>query len=371
MKMTKLYFLLKKRLLKKASFIAILLCIPLLAGLFSHFAKNEETGLLRIAICAEESDAYTEGIIESISEGSRVILFRVAENEEAALESVRRGKSDGAWVFKKGLSENVRKLAEGEKVSIIKAYECEESLFAVMAREQVFSCLYADVARIMYENYAGETVDSAEREDIIESYKKTLLEGDLVSFEFENVPVSLEEENYLTAPLRGLLSVMVLLSALAAALYYISDEKEGTYDLVRREARGAVLYMTVLCAVTLSVTVMTLSLIFTGEYTDFLRESAAFLLLIFSSAGLSLLLGTLFFSVRAFASLLPLVAAGALVFSPVFFDLTSLKAFQVLFPTYHYLYAAGGVALLPFAVYCIALNALAFGLHFALSRFRK
>jgi len=57
MKMTMLYFLLKKRLLKKASFIAILLCIPLLAGLFSHFAKNEETGLLRIAICAEESDA--------------------------------------------------------------------------------------------------------------------------------------------------------------------------------------------------------------------------------------------------------------------------------------------------------------------------
>ena len=99
MKILKWFFMLNKRLYKKASFIIILMLIPLCVGLFTSVAQKEKGFLHIILVQTEEGDEISEEIINKLSSSNSVIRFSRSTNPQDATEAVKTGEADEAWIF--------------------------------------------------------------------------------------------------------------------------------------------------------------------------------------------------------------------------------------------------------------------------------
>ena len=75
-KMILYYALLSKRFFKKVSFVILLLSIPLLtAGL--RIVSHQDSGMLKIILCAEDEDLLTKDIMEALMKEKTVLQFTV------------------------------------------------------------------------------------------------------------------------------------------------------------------------------------------------------------------------------------------------------------------------------------------------------
>jgi len=94
----------------------------------------------------------------------------------------------------------------------------------------------------MFEDRANETAPDFDKERLKELFEENYIDGELILFEYaKSGKVDLEGVNYLTSPLRGLLCVVMLMCALAASVYFLADERDGTFTRLSRDRRFFVL----------------------------------------------------------------------------------------------------------------------------------
>ena len=340
------YFLIKKRLLKKTGFLIILLSIPLLTVAFSHFAETEDAGFVTVALACDEGEdrQLCLDAIDEICESSDILYFFKAESPEAAREAVDKGKCDSAWIFCANVSERLDKFARGEETFLCTAYEKGENTLLTLSKEKVFPQFYGEIAYRIYEKWVDKTFGEGEvsAEEMAKVHENMAITGDFVRFEYANSDKAPEFEGsgYLTSTLRGLLSIVMLLCAFAAAMYFLSDDKRGIYAFLPRYGRFAVLAATVLAALTFSAVIITASLYFSGNYGELLSESLLMMAYILALTGFVCLLASVIPGVAAFCVTVPVLTAAALLVSPVFADFSRFRAVQLVFPSYHYLYGS-------------------------------
>ena len=142
---------------------------------------------------------------------------------------------------------------------------------------------------------------------------------------------------YLLAPVRGLLSIVVLLCGLAAALFYLQDEERGTFSWVPYAKKPYIAFACQLIAVVNLSAVMLAALYVSGIGTVFWRELVALLLYAVSCSLFCMLLGQLVGSIKGLCALLPLLAVVMIAVCPVFFDLKAQAPFQIFFPPTYYI----------------------------------
>jgi len=133
-------------------------------------------------------------------------------------------------------------------------------------------------------------------------------------------------------------AILMLLCGLASTMYYINDEKNGTFDWLTPRKKLLVLWTSNFCAVTIAAIFSTIALILSGNYTNFGTETVMMLLYILASASFCTLVGAVIPSRRAFGIIIPIVLIGCLVFCPIFFDLSQYRIIQLLLPPYYYLF---------------------------------
>ena len=97
-KALKFLLLLNKRLLKRPSFLAVLLVIPIVSLLVVMMA-GEEGGIVKIALAGETKKAASGAIIEKLMSDDGLISFELYETEDKALAAVSSSKADAAWIF--------------------------------------------------------------------------------------------------------------------------------------------------------------------------------------------------------------------------------------------------------------------------------
>lgn len=359
------YLLMIKRLLKKPSFLLILLAIPLLTFTFTHFATTEETGFLSIALAKEEESDLANKVIDRIKDSSSMIRFTESSSPAEARKLVESGKCDGAWIFGKDLAEKAISISEGKPATLATAVERSPGTMNDIAKEQIFAAFYEEIAYAMYERYAHDAADDVTAEELAAFHEENGVKGELISFTYEKAgKVDLSTVNYLISPLRGLLSVIMLMCALAAGVYFISDERSGTYTLLSKDRRYIVLYFSHLAALTLASVFVLLALYFTGNFTSLWKELLNVILFALSLAGFSSCLCALIPSVNALCVALPVLCAASLVLSPVFFDIISLRPLQQILPLYHYMTVSANASLTwTLALYAAAATALGYGLY--------
>lgn len=365
-------FMLNKRLLKKASFLFVLCLIPVLVVFMSLFAQ-QDSGVVRIALCSEDrNDVVANRIISTLDTDAGVLDFRITETVEDAYTVVKNGEVDAAWIFHEDLQEKMETYVTGKREPFVTIVEREENVSLQLSREKLYGVLYADLSYNLYTDFIYEelfTPEEVSEQELRDYYDTAFVSDSIVVLERLNMGAITEESNYLTAPLRGMLALVILLCGLAAILYYQKDQERGVYDWLPAKAHIRPAFGTCIAAVVDAALAVILALALSGLFTTIFRELLAMLLYIPAVVAFCMLLGTVCRKADRMGQVIPFVMIITLVLSPIFFNLVSLKPLQILFPPYYYLYAVQDSAYLLYAsIYAGVVFALNYLLHRILNR---
>lgn len=337
------YLLLQKRLLKKPLFLILLILIPVLC-LFYSDAAREESGVLTIALAQEGRDPLASRVIADLAGSSQLIHFRVCETTEEATDLVRREKADAAWLFPADMQQRMEAFAAEPKKSnaFVTVVERESSVLLLLTQEKLGGELYDLCAETVYLNFIRQNIPEmkdASNEELLHYYRNSGISDTLFLFEqTDGTPQEENTANYLTAPVRGLLAVVVILSGIAAAMYYIRDLQLGTFSWVPMQLRPAAELGCLLVATGDLTLAAMISLLVSGLAGPVLVELLALVQYGLCAAVFCMMLCRIFGSVRALGALLPLLVTGMLVVCPVFFDLGMLRQLQYLLPPTYYIH---------------------------------
>ena len=333
------YFMLTKRLFHKISFWVLLLSIPFMIQATNN-AMSGESGVITVILCCEDNSPQTEKIVENLLESGSVIRFKVNNDKDMAIEEVKNHKADAVWYFKDNFGEGLKAHAKHQSVKpVVTVYEREDSIPLQLSHEKLYGAIYSDFSYEVYENFVYTGLvdeDTVSKEEVAEFFDGTKRRGDIVKTETAENYVQ-KKSTYLLTPLRGIMSLMVVLCGLAAAMYFLKDNKEGRYNWMPYRKRIIPAFGQCLSAIVPSVVVAFVSLIFTDIWVSRNAELLSILLFAIASVGFCLFMCVTFKTSGSLGGAIPAIIIVMLAASPVFINIGMLKPIGMLMPTYYYL----------------------------------
>lgn len=367
------YYLITKRLLKKVSFIAILALIPLCTLLMMN-VKDDEKGLLRVALASEApQEALSKEMMDALDSESKIVGYTVFQTSESAIDAVRCGDADVAWVLEDNLSQKIKQNVAGKKIPIVNVYAAEDNILIKASRELMFSKVYSRVAYDVFKGYVERLNLPSEKvtEEILqEAFYVVGSEESLLEFEFKGtVQMDFDESSYLTSPLRGLLATIMLLCAMASTMYFLNDEKNNTFSSFSLKKRWLIFFAGNLSAALLSAVFVLIALAISGLIYNVILEIVSIIIFAIMCSAFSMCLGAISRKPERFSILIPIVFVVTIVFTPVIFTIDIFEPLQVLFPTYLYLFVSKNLIYLGFmALYAVVALVVAISLYVLQSR---
>ena len=234
------YLLLNKRLFKKISFLLILCIVPLLV-LAMRQTANQDSGMLKIMLCQENpSDELSTEVTQSLTSRESVIQYITGASEEKAIDAVRNGSVDAAWIFPDHMQEKINDFTSKSSFEnpILTIVEREDNVALQLSREKLYGALYPYISYSIYYNYIRQNLGQGmfvTDEELKADYEETRVDGGLFRRTYvnnEEVKETEEAGNYLLLPLRGLLSLWLVLCGLAASMYFMQDKESGVFSWV-------------------------------------------------------------------------------------------------------------------------------------------
>ena len=337
------FLLLNKRLYKKATFIMILALIPL-AVLALGIVAKEDSGIVKIALAQEgENEPIYNDIVSNLKSSSKLIYFIEYDSDIAALEAVKTGEVDTAWIFDSELQQKISKFADNSKKrnSVVNVVTREENVVTQLTLEKLSGALYKYISRDFYINYIREDVEELENmsnEELLTYYDNFESNGTL--FVFDNPTNSLSsndtEVNYMTAPIRGLLAIISVICGFAAAMFSIDDDKKGTFAHVKQRNKFFVQFGCIAIAVLNVSIMMFISLMIARVNVTLSRELISLLIFVLCCSAFCMLMSQLLSKIHILGSVIPILTVIMFVFCPVFIDYGGFRKLQYLFaPTYY------------------------------------
>lgn len=333
------FWLLNKRLLKKYSFWMILCLVPaLVAGI--RLASREESGVARIAIYRENPrDELTAEVVRQLTEEKTLLRYVFCETWEEARAMVAGGRADAAWFFPEDLQAALKRVAAGKDVEpVVIMTEREYNVLLMFAREILSGVLYPYYSYEVYKDFVRNECGLGELSDVelLESYNESKMEGNLFRILLLDGTVQ-EDKEYLLTPVRGMLALWLVLCGLAASMYFMQDEREGTYDrmpLQRRLWAAYGMQAVLLCD---GMAVLLAALAVGDLFISWPTEVLCAALFACCIAGIANLMRLLCRTPERLGCGIPILLLAMTVFSPVFVDVRGWQEVKLLLPSYYYL----------------------------------
>ena len=359
-------FLLTKRTLRRRGYLAVLLFAPLLALLLSLVAK-QGGGLVTVALFREDRQDLTAAaaVGRLLAEDGALRCFETASEAEAR-DAVSSGEADAAWLFLPGAEDAVAAFdALGPKA--VHIVEREDTVLLMLAREKLAAALYPEMSYGIFSRYLHALDPNVPNEATLRRYYGAIAVTDpVLVFSFADGG-EVAEGQFLSAPLRGLLALLMLLAAFASGLYSFREEERESFVWLGERKRRLLPVLCHLTAVVPAALAALLSLAVAGLLTDPVSELVSLLLYCLGCALFGETVRLLCRSERLYAALIPLLLIASLLLSPIFLDLTLLRPLQLALPPFLYLKAVYRARWIPYQ----ALQTAAYGvLVYILSRYR-
>lgn len=340
------FCLLTKRLFKKQGYLITLALIPILSFAMSFFVKTEETGLMRIVLVAKDPEDQTVNtIFEKLLNDSdgNIFSFTVTKSQDDAKTMVENKTVDAAWVFEDEFSSKVEQTVKSGDIPLINVYAVCDSIFFKASREKIFAAIMPEISYEMYLEHTRlllpQDTDITD-EQLREYYDKYGTDERIVEFTYLDAEhISIEETNFLTSTIRGLLAVIMLLCGISSTMYFYSDEKQGIYSWLTAKKRLFVLLGSNFSALLIAGVFVFAALLLSGNCVSVARELIVMILFVVCTSAFCAVLGAACNSVGKLGLALPTVLLASLALCPIFFNINLLKPVQVLLPPYLYLYA--------------------------------
>ncbi len=335
------YLMFCKRLLHKGSFLALLCLIPCIMLLAGQTMSSGESGILTIALATQDADPMANAVIRSLTESRSLIRYVTFASATDATEAVKKQSADGAWIFTADTSKKAEAFGAGKSgTPLVEIVIREESIPLNLAQELLYGALFPHLSYQIYQNFVYENLVTAEDvpKNTIKDYFNSIAKNDsIIEIKRLNQDAPISKTNYLTAPLRGILSLLVVLCGLAAAMYFLQDQAEGKYDWLSPRRRLLPAFASCLSAVLFAALAVLIALFCSGFSVGLWNECIAMLLFAISCSGFCLVFCIIFRSPGKLGATIPGVMILLLALSPIFFNLKVLRPVRLMLPTYYYL----------------------------------
>lgn len=335
------YHILNKRLFQKRSFLIMLAAVPVLV--FSmRFLAFTKSGTVNIALYAGEDPAAQSAAEQLLKENSIISITAYTQKEDV-YTAVASGTADEAWIFSADTSKNLAAYASGEKYQpAVEIVEREDNVFHQLAREKLYATMFSDISYQIYKNYiTGYLSDDGRinQNAMEKDYQYITKDEKLVEFSSLEGGVIEEDQNYLMAPLRGLLALMIPLAALSSSLYFMHDNQKDCYVWLKPKEKTVLsLFYNLIAAGDMAVAVL-LALAVSGLLTSWLKEIGFMLLYCIASTMFANLVRYLCRKEERLGAVILVIMMVMLAMSPIFLNLKNYRWIQYLLPSYHYLHA--------------------------------
>ena len=348
----KRYLLLHKRLIRRKSYICMTLSIFLLILVLRGIA-TQDSSITSVAIAKEEgADEISRKVYESLSSPNVLIRYIRYDTEKEAIDAVAEGKADEAWIIPADLSELIAEFAEHKSVSKpIKIYARDPNVLHFFLREILEAQLYKHIGKLIYTDFAEKKLGKVSAD-----YEAHIPDVNIFRIYDIGAEEPEEQPDYVTAPLRGFMALWLIISAIASAMYYISDEKKGLFIYWKTKSPAVREFLYIFVVMFDSAVIALLGLFLGGVMTDIRCEVPLILLYAVTLTLLAMIFRRIMRNEKILGVFTPVIITMAATFSPVFMDLRAFWYIQKIIPSYHYLesvfdpyYRTGMI------VYCISL----------------
>lgn len=335
------FLMLTKRLLHQKSFVVLLCLIPV-AIIPLNLAFSQDNGIIHVVLSAEDKDRISSDIMNSLMEDRGVIRFTLCDSPEAAEDMVSDYKADAAWIFVRDFSDKadnyITQFHLGEP--FVRIVQREETIPLRIAKEKLFGAMYRHFSFSVYRNFVqnelqvSESISQSEAEKYYDSMSKG---NEIVRIERLDGAPEQKGITYLTAPIRGVLSLMIVLCALAVAMYFLEEKSKGKFSWLPPRKRIIPAWASCFGASCLSGGAVIVTVPFAGISASVGTELVAMVLYIFAVTGFCMALVTLLRSPGKFGALIPGIIIVMLTLSPIFFNMKILRPVRLMIPSYYYL----------------------------------
>ena len=341
-KRLKWVFFLSKRLYKKWMFILLIALIPLSVGALT-FTSTEGKGFVQIGY-VNGAGELGNAILGNLDSGKGIINFIVYDDAEQAKRDLQADRLDAIWILPDHMEERIAAYVKKPTAdhSIVQVIRKEESLKTRLSLEKLSSAMFPFLARQLFlqsvRNDPDFDVKSLSDAQIYKYFDDYFTDGELFTFSFPDTAAAPKdtERDYMTSPVRGLLSVVTLLAGLSSAMLYISDEKKGVFAYAKSESRVFLSLASQVTAV-LNIGLFVLLAIFVlGVNTVLWRE---LLIFVINTALFCTILQQMIQRLIYFAPIMVLTTLLVALICPIFFDYTVQRTPQLLFPNTYYINA--------------------------------
>lgn len=335
-----------KRLVKKPLFLFTLLLLPVSVLLLQN-SQTKTDAVIRVALYTPDkaSDTVTNKLFqEMVSLSNTAVTFYEASTEKKLRQDISDGKASCGYIFPENLEEKLKKYAR-EKKPYITAIRTQDDVRTRIVDEIVLSRIYRPISYQILSSFLEKKTETApDTKQLSKTFRKYSSDELLFQFEYangdKNTFLNDSQANYMLMPIRGVTSVMILLSCMAGSILWYSDAGNAFF-LMNNSKRRLCSFLSLLLPGLFS----SLTGLFTMKITGISESPAAELLsmLFFLCACLSLVhfLRTILPQKELFLASIPVIMIASLLLCPIFISLQTiapvLSSFSCIFPTTWYL----------------------------------
>ena len=352
------YGLLSKRLLRRPGYLAVLLLIPLFALALALFSR-QESSVVTVALCLEEpADPAARAAADRLLNAESILRCSAYPDPDAAREAVRSGQADAAWILPADLEKRMDLFARYGSGGSITVVEREENVFLMLAREKLYAALYPELSFSVFRSFLVNELgaDALPEETLRGAYTGGFVTDELLRFAYVDGSEIERDGRYLTAPLRGILALLLLLCGLASGMYCYREEREESFVWLSGPKRRLLPLLCHLTSMLPAALAVLAALYLSGLWLGLGREVLMMLLYLPCCVLFCEVLRCLSPREEHYGALIPILAVAVLVLCPVFVDLRLPLPFRALLPSSYYLRAAlGSLSLRPTLYYLAAL----------------
>lgn len=213
-----------KRFFRQKVFLLLLLTMPLGTFLFASMADRDDTSVRVGLVCADDFSLGGRVGRELLEHQGIVQFFRMRSDEDM-IQAIGRGELECGYSFPVNMDERYR---TGQYDGGIRQYFRKGSMLYAIAREVVLTDIFRQHAEDLAASYVHESglfhTESVMAEEISAYYRKNLEDQTTFSFSFnDSTEVARQLGDYLVAPIRGCVSLLILLAGFCGLSLYQRD----------------------------------------------------------------------------------------------------------------------------------------------------
>lgn len=213
-----------KRFLRQKIFLVLLLIMPIGTFLFAAMANRDETSVRVGIVCADDSSLGAR-VGQELLNHRGIVQFCRMDSDAEMKRAICQGEIECGYSFPDDMGE---KYQMRQYAGLVKQYFRKGSVLYAIVREVVLTGIFRQHAEEMAVSYIYNSdmfhTESIVPQEIAESYRRNINDQTTFSFTYnDSTKVESKLGDYLIAPIRGCVSLLIFLAGFCGLSLYRKD----------------------------------------------------------------------------------------------------------------------------------------------------